>query len=205
MLGPAEDAPAGSSAWAERISKRLQTTTDSLSRDTVHHLERCIRQIWETQPRPWEVWPEGSPLKTPDDYCKAVTGHPWKALISIVKEMGGEQLRFEEMLGELARAQAKHRKRGRPKEQKPYVVRNISEKGGDGGNSSGYLLRRLSRDHPEVLQRYERREFKSVRAAAKAAGIMKTKTPFEMIKTLITKHSSKLSDDEREELRQMLE
>jgi IS605 OrfB family transposase len=52
----------------------------------------------------------------------------------------------------------KHRKPGRPGKEKPYKVRNISDKGGDGGNASGYLLRRLTRDHPVILASYERSE-----------------------------------------------
>ena len=56
------------------------------------------------------------------------------------------------MLAELARAQAKHRKQGTRTDQHPYDVRKLSESGSDGGNSSAYLLRRLARDHPEVLQ-----------------------------------------------------
>lgn len=42
-----------------------------------------------------------------------------------------------------------------------------------GGNGSAYLLRRLSRMGGNWLERYEAGEFKSVRAAAIAAGIVK--------------------------------
>jgi hypothetical protein len=35
-----------------------------------------------------------------------------------------------------------------------------------------HLRRRLARDHPVILERYERGEFKSVRAAAIKAGIV---------------------------------
>jgi hypothetical protein len=54
-------------------------------------------------------------------------------------------------------------------------------------------LRRLARDHPEILAAYEREEFPSARAAAKAAGIIKEKTPLEQIRTLLPK----LSEAER--------
>ena len=43
----------------------------------------------------------------------------------------------------------------------------------DGGNSASYLLRRLARQSPETLEAYERGEFRSVRAAALSAGIVK--------------------------------
>jgi len=41
------------------------------------------------------------------------------------------------------------------------------------GDNRAYQLARLGRDYPDILARYERGEFKSVRAAAKAAGILK--------------------------------
>ena len=53
------------------------------------------------------------------------------------------------------------------------------------GNSSGYLLAKLARDKPDYLKRWKSGEFKSVRAACLAAGIIKpqsqltlTKDPF---------------------------
>ena len=41
------------------------------------------------------------------------------------------------------------------------------------GNSRAYILARLARDYPDILERYERGEFKSARAAGLAAGIVK--------------------------------
>ena len=49
----------------------------------------------------------------------------------------------------------------------------------DYGNSSTYLLRRLKRDAPAVAEAYLAGEHKSVRAAAKAAGIVKDPSPYE--------------------------
>lgn len=43
----------------------------------------------------------------------------------------------------------------------------------DGGTSQAYLLRRLARDAPEVLERVKAGEFKSARAAAIEAGIIR--------------------------------
>jgi hypothetical protein len=177
MLGPAEDFPVGSLEWAERISNRFRIAAKTVSTTTVQHLNRIIVQIWTAQPRPWEIWPEDRPFGTPDDYCRSVTGHPWKALIEIVKEMGGEQLElnFRDMQAELAKAQARHRKQGTRTDLQRDNVTKLRGKGGssDGGNSGSYLLRRLARDHPVILARYERGEFKSVRAAAIEAGIIK--------------------------------
>lgn len=47
----------------------------------------------------------------------------------------------------------------------------------DRGNQASYLASRLKRDHPEIAARVEAGEFRSIRAAAKAAGIIKEPTP----------------------------
>jgi hypothetical protein len=171
MLGPAENFPVGSVEWAQRISNRLQVAFDTVSTTTVYHLARTVVEICKAQPRPWEVWPDGRPFGTPDDYCKAITGHPWKALVEIVREMGGEQMQFDfrNMEAELARAQAKYRKQGTRTDRHHANSMKLKQ----GSTQSAYLLRRLARDHKEILARYEAGEFKSVRAAAKTAGIIK--------------------------------
>lgn len=51
------------------------------------------------------------------------------------------------------------------------------------GNSADYLAARIKRDAPEIAKQLERGEFKSVRAAAKAAGIVKDKSQIEIAKS----------------------
>lgn len=63
------------------------------------------------------------------------------------------------------------------------------------------IVRRLKRDHPEIAEALGRGEFVSARAAGIAAGFIKPKTVLEQIVKLLPK----LSDDEREELRRLLE
>jgi len=200
MLGSADECPAGSVEWAERISRRLQLAVDSLSRDTVHHLQRCIKQIWEADPRPWDIWPPEQPYRTPDDYCRAVTGHSWKILLELMKEMGNGQLGFDfrDMEAELARAQKKYRSQGTRTDLLGANITKLAK--GKGSTQSAYLLRRLARDFPIILARYEKGEFKSVRAAAIEANIIKIPTPYELILKLLLK----LSNEEREKLKAIL-
>jgi hypothetical protein len=169
MLGPCEDYPVGSVEWAERISNRLQLATESVTRDTVHHLKTCLEQIWSAPKPPWEVWPQGRPFGTPDDYCRAVTGHSWQSLIVTVEELTGEAiepggLTANRMRADLARAQVEHRPQGKNHE--------FPSLHGNRGNNVDYLLRRIEREAPEFLDAYQRGEFTSARAAAKAAGII---------------------------------
>jgi hypothetical protein len=49
------------------------------------------------------------------------------------------------------------------------------------GANSAYFLSRLAREHPEVLQALQRGEYRSVRAAAKAAGLLHERTPLEQL------------------------
>lgn len=181
-LGSAEDYPAGSIEWAERISKRLQIGAKSITQHTVHHLWDTIKAIWAVQPRPWEIWPEGNPFQTPDDYCLAVTGHSWEFLVGMVAAFAGEddEISTEAMRAELARSQVEHR---------PQGAHHANSKMRVGSTNRDYLLRRLARDHPEILARYERGEFKSVRAAAIAAGIIKPTTLFDQFRKVVAKMS----------------
>jgi hypothetical protein len=78
----------------------------------------------------------------------------------------------------------------------PYNVRKLSEQGGDGGNSTSYRLRRLAREAPEILEAYERGEFKSVAAAARAAGFEKTEKPLTVLRRIWKNASTK----EREQI-----
>lgn len=48
-----------------------------------------------------------------------------------------------------------------------------------GGNSSEYLAGLLKRDHPDIAAAVERGEYRSIRAAAIAAGIVKVKSPLD--------------------------
>ena len=68
------------------------------------------------------------------------------------------------------------------------------------GTSSAYLAGVLKRDFPEIAERLANGEFRSVRAAAIAAGIITPLTPLEQILKLLPK----LSEDDRAELRRQL-
>ena len=49
------------------------------------------------------------------------------------------------------------------------------------GTSKEFLAARINRDHPEIAERVKAGEFKSIRAAAIVAGIVKVKTPLERL------------------------
>ena len=63
-----------------------------------------------------------------------------------------------------------------------------------GGNNTSYLKARLKRDAPKILSRLQAGEFRSVRAAAIEAGIVKPATPL----TLLMRAWRRASPQERE-------
>jgi hypothetical protein len=199
-LGSADDYPVGSVEWAERISNRLQISALSVSTHTVHHLRKAIKEIWQAQPPPWEIWPT-PPFGTPDDYCQAVTGHSWEFLVGVVAEFSDDpDLTAEKMRGELGRAQAEHRSQGTRTDLLPVQNRKLIS----GSTNAPYLLRRLARDYKDFLTRYEAGEYRSVRAAAIAAGMITIDEPFVQLTKQIKKHLPKLTADQREKLKAML-
>jgi hypothetical protein len=67
-----------------------------------------------------------------------------------------------------------------------------------GGTQSAYLRARLERDAPDILTQLEQGEFKSVRAAAIAGGIIKNKSPLDHLRLWWRK----ASESERETFKQ---
>ena len=80
--------------------------------------------------------------------------------------------------------------------------------GSYGGNTE-YLLRRIARDYPDILERLQRGEFSSITAAALEAGIVKKRRlpnvslsdDIGRVATMLKKH---YSDEQIEQLREEL-
>jgi hypothetical protein len=70
-----------------------------------------------------------------------------------------------------------------------------------GSNSAAYLAARIKRDAPEIAARVEKGEFKSMRAAAKAAGIVKDRSPLERVQSIWQRCTAQ----EQEKIRDWLE
>ena len=62
-----------------------------MTRATASNIRDTIKTIWQAKPKPWEIWPEGRPSGTPEDYCKALTGHSWEWLIATVADLTGDK------------------------------------------------------------------------------------------------------------------
>lgn len=64
---------------------------------------------------------------------------------------------------------------------------NITSTPKERGTSATYLAAKLKRDHPAIAADMEAGRYRSVRAAAKAAGIVRDATPFERVLKLLAK------------------
>lgn len=71
----------------------------------------------------------------------------------------------------------------------------ISTASRPGGNAAQYLVRRLKRDRPDLVERLAKGEIRSARAAAIEAGIVKVPTVLDILR----KAWRKATDAEREE------
>jgi hypothetical protein len=69
------------------------------------------------------------------------------------------------------------------------------------GNRSDYLVARIARDRPDILERMKAGEFASVREAARAAGIIKDVS----LVTQVIRLWEKATPEERQAIRQRLD
>jgi hypothetical protein len=69
-----------------------------------------------------------------------------------------------------------------------------------GSTQTEYIAARIARDHPVILEKMKKGEFKSVRQAGIAAGIVKVPTPYEAA----VKAAEKLSKSEKKKLAKWL-
>jgi len=77
-------------------------------------------------------------------------------------------------------------------DKKPrYIITKLKGR----GDRVDYLAARINRDHPEIAERVKAGEFRSIRAAAIVAGIVKVKTPLERLFA----EWKKASQEERDE------
>lgn len=119
-----------------------------------------------------------------EDFCKAELG---KTLCEVEQIVSGVRVlqatgrtapiteRQARTAAEALAAAPKLQPTGRPSKgsQRPPLQK--------GSNSKVRLAARINRDHPEIAERVKAGEFKSIRAAAIVAGIVKVKTPLERL------------------------
>lgn len=187
MLGPADECPTGSAEWALRLANELNYTVRNAGDFGVEPIIPLVAQAVDHSP--WKVWPEGDPAGDIDHFFLYATGRDYRQIYVLISEY----VRDEPLARRLAAAKGKDESEigqgARTDLEHPAQRRKSS----DGGNGSETLLRRLARDHPEIMSRWERSEFATVRDAARAANIKVDPTPLQILR----RAWKRASEDER--------
>jgi hypothetical protein len=147
-------------------------------RDDCSALKQMIRETEEL--RLWEKNVGGFTFKNRDEFLRKkvlidfeLTEHDMIEIVALLKcdDHTAVQRRLAQKLAAnpAVPALATHAEAGAKGGRGKKAPDNVSIF----GNSATYLVRRLKRDHPEIAEALARGEFKSARAAGRAAGIVK--------------------------------
>jgi hypothetical protein len=179
MLGPCEEYQEGTADWALRLGSRIQAQVRDIGYYGVDTVRKSVKMAVEAIPPPWEVWPV-PPCGSVDAFFQLCCGKRFDQLYALIDAFHEDHELARKLAGTRGRVDGERISQGTRTDR--FEHRSHTTKFNDRG--AGYLLRRLARSHPDVLSAYERGKYPSVRAAAKAAGIIKEHTWLEKIRAL---------------------
>lgn len=182
----------GSRQYVEATISVAKTKAQFLEKDARPFIKR-MRDLHDL--RVWESILLDEP-KTWERFCAEVIGYEAEFVATI--DAGVSILERTGTTGPIGRKQAVAAVVEEAKRRGPIGEHGTNQHGkGEGGryivtsskrgNRLSYLSRRLLRDAPEVFTRLEAGEFRSVRAAAIEAGIVKVPTALEVAKRAVRK------------------
>jgi|GEM_PF-1781432 len=169
-------APPGSRPWAIAVRRELQSAIHDRESDTLT-LKRFLRLMEQHEGYKALTDARGRPFRSYRAFCEA--RHP----IGLGYDPEVLQLVIDE------RKEAKERA-AQPKKLlnvgPPTKEEHLNNPAHNrviqyGSTNADYLTARIARDHPDILERMKAGEYKSVRAAAIDAGIVKVPTTLEKL------------------------
>lgn len=178
-------APPGSRPRAKALQVRMRSC---LREATATAMEF---EVWASELQRYEGWKQltdedGRPFPSYERFCCAPP--PFGLGYSVAD--------IEAIVGERRKREA--RKMAADPAVKPVQKHGGQKRGEKGcdnitslerGTSTSYLVRRLKRDHPEIAEALARGEYKSARAAAIAAGVVRVPTLLDLFARLWAKAS----------------
>ena len=175
MLGPLEAVPAGSPEWAERLGLRIKFGVENTEQWGVERLIPWVDLALENQPPPWAVWPVDHPCRTPERYFSYAANATIPNLIKLIAAYKGDD---HPLVRKLRKHTAEGERQIADENKQGGVLLNLHRDSMKvmQGNTTTHLLRRLARVRPDILAAWERGEYRTPTAAARAAGI-KVDTP----------------------------
>lgn len=190
-------APPGTAAWAKRwaLSAALKIPLIEVEPLNVEsHIELGAK---------YSVWTllldaSGLPFDSFDAFCEAPRPHgcefPAAKVRRVLAAIHGSSVAFGVTAGKAPRSGGKRQGAGRPPRTHPVsgstedVVSNqgaYARADSSHGNGANALAARIARDAPEVHEAMKAGKYPSVRAAAKAAGIVKDPDPVTVAKRAV--------------------
>lgn len=180
-------APKGSGPWAEYHRKKLQEALDLQIKGGVRFSSE-LGIFWEHEG--WQALLDRCGKPFPSFRAFAAAPRPYG--LGCDKQRLPVVLRASKQILKAVGAPKGNRNAAKDKaENKVDIINFESKPSGQGGTSASYLMGRLQRDFPDIAQRLANGEFKSVAAAARAAGLEKSRDPVEAIVRMITKLSAR--------------
>lgn len=177
-------APPGSRAWAVHVRRELQHALKQYEFDH-RHVENLLTAMREHDGFRELEDRRGRRFKDFEAFC--VEPYPWG--------LGYKSDAINRIIAERKEKTTQQRAENPPTLLDTGRPGKSSEKGSDnpplpkGSTSADRLTARIARDHPDVLKRMKAGEFKSVRAAAVEAGIVKVPTPYQSAVKAVAKLS----------------
>jgi len=158
------DAAPGSRPWAVGV-RWLAHAALKDERSKARHLAVLLGLIREHKGYAVLTGADGEPFASFEAFCQAPMpfglGYDLAVIERIIEERKSAEARAERAV-----PLAEHGEAGRGRNR----VDNVNS---TGGNDPNYLTARIARDRPDILDRMKAGEYRSVRAAALEAGIVK--------------------------------
>jgi len=205
-----KNAPVGSSEWCVSMHRQAMSHIDD-AKTRVSWMRLDLKLIRDKQyfaklkdkagnvfadwadycqyPRPWGL---GFSVEVADAIIAEDDGN--KLITTIKEEVAAQRMATVEPLAKHGAPSASERME-RVDKLDDVKFRGADEMGG--GNSADYLAARIKRDRPDIAEAVERGEYRSIRQAAIAAGIVKQNTPLDTLR----RAWRKASEEERAQFR----
>ena len=175
LSGPRTMKEPGSPEWCWQTIGHLQLMWEFFEASGGNYLS-VLEEAKEH--RVWEVVPEGNPFGTKEKMVAALN-------------IGDENAARDRLRREALQAVALRSKPGQPAKDENYALEHNSF---GGSKSTAYLMARIARDKPDVLERVKAGEFKSAAEAARAAGIEVRRTKTTSLSDDVTRLAARLRD-----------
>jgi hypothetical protein len=194
------NSPYGTREWCAAMRLQVQSRIDE-AKARVSHIRFDLKSIRDEAHFVSLQDKAGEKFASWEDFCQYP--RPWglgfsvEVANAIIEERNGDRLVSSVAADTMAKATplAKH---GRP--VKDEVTKGDDVTFSSKGNSAAYLAARIKRDHPDIAQAVERGEYRSMRQAGIAAGIVRETSPIEQL----LRAWAKASNEERTAFREKI-